>query len=248
MGSLLGLVASAAPAQEVSGCVNVSDGKLSRVAVGPEPMEPCRQNEFQLTWNLQGVSGEVGPQGPAGPQGPVGPQGPGGPAGSQGAPGVPGPQGPQGPQGPAGVGETSFRFVGYSAETFTGGRGQVRMNLACRQSFGPGARMCRSVEVAHDVVDTDLPGDDVVKAWVHPTDVQVVENLVTKVVKLRDYTGATADPTKGLSCHGWINSTTIHKGLVFEEQAAGGDVFFARFFALGCDREFPVTCCAPPPE
>lgn len=63
-------------ADTIRACVS-SNGALRIVL----PAEPCRNNEFALSWNAdgeEGATGPAGPQGPAGAQGPAGPQGPSG--------------------------------------------------------------------------------------------------------------------------------------------------------------------------
>jgi Collagen triple helix repeat (20 copies) len=108
--------AASAQAQPIQVCVNRA-GRIVGIDV------PCKFNQVNLTWNIQGpqgpagavgsqgAQGPTGNQGPVGPQGlvgtagaagPDGPQGPVGPAGAQGATGAAGPQGLQGPQGPQG--------------------------------------------------------------------------------------------------------------------------------------------------
>ncbi len=70
-----------------TGCINTSTGTLYSVHDGTTPMQPCKDKDLQISWNMAGVQG---PKGDAGPQG------------AMGYPGQQGVEGPTGPQGPPG--------------------------------------------------------------------------------------------------------------------------------------------------
>ncbi|HXF61387.1 MAG TPA: hypothetical protein VNK95_07210 [Caldilineaceae bacterium] len=130
-----------------TGCLQLNGeaGKLSNVAIGPAPTQPCKPNEAMIQWNS---AGPQGPQGPEGPQGPAGPQGANGEPGPQGAPGPagppgePGPMGPPGPQGPAGVAPSgAVLFFDLPAcpegwSEYQTGRGRVLVGLQPGGSLG----------------------------------------------------------------------------------------------------------------
>lgn len=69
-----------------SGCLR-PDGKLVKVAIGPEPTSPCAGSAVQISWNESGPPGDVGPRGA---QGPPGAEGERGLRGVQGPPGTSG--------------------------------------------------------------------------------------------------------------------------------------------------------------
>jgi len=101
-------IASTGSVKTISGCVDKKTGGL-RIS------SKCLKTETQLTWNQEGIQGEVGPQGIAGlngidgligsqgTQGLQGLQGLQGIQGTQGAPGKDGVNGAMGPQGPTGA-------------------------------------------------------------------------------------------------------------------------------------------------
>jgi type VI protein secretion system component Hcp len=80
-------LALAADPTVYTGCLATSTGTLYSVHDGTTPMQPCKDKDLQISWNMAGVPG---------PQGPEGPQGPMGYTGGQGVPGQTGPQGPEG--------------------------------------------------------------------------------------------------------------------------------------------------------
>lgn len=92
------------------GCLSGTGG-LTKVTINEPPT--CPGAYTMISWNAEGVQGEVGPQGEQGEQGPIGPQGVQGPIG---------PQGPQGEQGPAGPERVNIRTG--SINVFTGTVGQ----------------------------------------------------------------------------------------------------------------------------
>ena len=98
-GSGLGVAALAQPdAGDVyTGCLK--DGKISEVAVGAAPANPCAKKSALITWNAEGPSGPQGEPGPVGPPGEDGLPGADGQDGEQGPPGEQGIQGEQGPPG-----------------------------------------------------------------------------------------------------------------------------------------------------
>jgi hypothetical protein len=82
-----------------TGCIQVSNGSLYNVHLGTDPMQPCKEKDQQISWNMLGPKGDKGDKGDTG-VGVVGPQGLTGATGPQ---GLTGPQGPVGPQGPTGM-------------------------------------------------------------------------------------------------------------------------------------------------
>jgi hypothetical protein len=88
----LALPATAGDPVVYTGCIQVSNGSLYSVHEGTVPMQPCKDKDKQISWNMAGAAGEKGGKGEKGDAGP------------QGAPGigVQGPEGPSGPPGPAG--------------------------------------------------------------------------------------------------------------------------------------------------
>jgi type VI protein secretion system component Hcp len=70
-----------------TGCISTSNGTLYSVHDGTTPMQPCKDKDLQISWNMAGVQG---------PKGNDGPQGAMGYPGAQGVPGQIGPQGPSG--------------------------------------------------------------------------------------------------------------------------------------------------------
>ena len=80
----------------LNACVSNTNGYLRIVASADD----CRNSEYHISWNIQGIPG---PEGPQGLQGDAGPQGEQGEPGPKGDIGLTGPQGPQGPQGETGA-------------------------------------------------------------------------------------------------------------------------------------------------
>jgi type VI secretion system Hcp family effector len=70
-----------------TGCLSTSTGTLYSVHDGTTPMQPCKDKDLQISWNMAGVQGPKGDPGPQGAMGYTGPQGVVGPTGPQGAPG-----------------------------------------------------------------------------------------------------------------------------------------------------------------
>lgn len=132
-------IASSNQVKTITGCIDKKSGVL-RISAN------CSKSETLISWNQQGIQGDVGAQGPAGVNGtdgatgPQGEQGLQGPRGSDGANGMQGPSGPAGPRGatgPSGGGGGGGLFVrdalgalvgnlidvtgisGYSADTST---------------------------------------------------------------------------------------------------------------------------------
>jgi hypothetical protein len=81
-----------------SGCLTRL-GTIIKVAIGEEPARPCTHRQTLISWNEQGIPGEMGVTGPVGPQGEQGIPGPKGDKGDQGDPGLQGDQGIQGEPG-----------------------------------------------------------------------------------------------------------------------------------------------------
>ena len=57
------------------------------------------------------------------------------------------------------------QFVGFSDDTVQGGVGIIGMHTACRNKFGLGARMCRTIEVFKTTNLEPIPG---VAGWIAP--------------------------------------------------------------------------------
>jgi len=97
-----------------TGCVNTANGSVYSLHVGTMPMQPCKDKDMQVSWNMAGVQG---PQGNDGAQGLPGVQGPAGV-------GIEGPTGPPGPAGPAAPVE------GTQQPFFTWGNATAGLNLS----------------------------------------------------------------------------------------------------------------------
>jgi type VI secretion system secreted protein Hcp len=91
-------VAFAADPVVYTGCIATSNGTLYSVHEGTTPMQPCKDRDLQISWNMAGLQG---PPGLTGPQGPMGYQG------LQGDTGATGPQGPEGEDCTAAPGSTA---------------------------------------------------------------------------------------------------------------------------------------------
>src|SRR5438067_6528037 len=102
-GTMVALAGDGGSGNTITACVK-KDGHMRLLT----PVKPCRHDEQQLEWNIQGQTGPAGPAGAVGPAGPAGASGAAGPAGATGPAGPAGPAGPQGPPGPAGAGLTTI--------------------------------------------------------------------------------------------------------------------------------------------
>lgn len=80
-------------------CVNNSSGTIKIVSA----TTTCANNEIQLAWNAEGITGATGATGATGPMGATGQTGATGPSGATGATGETGATGPTGPIGPTGA-------------------------------------------------------------------------------------------------------------------------------------------------
>src|SRR5512136_1166363 len=52
-----------------TGCLSTSNGTLYSVHDGTTPMQPCKDKDLQISWNMAGVPGQKGDPGPQGPSG-----------------------------------------------------------------------------------------------------------------------------------------------------------------------------------
>ncbi len=65
---LLLLAAGVAMADTFTGCLT-SSGKIVKVTIDVNPLQPCKANETQISWDNVGSAGPAGPRGPEGPAG-----------------------------------------------------------------------------------------------------------------------------------------------------------------------------------
>jgi hypothetical protein len=87
----------------INACYHKIEGQLRLIdSQAADWQKRCRHPEVPLSWNVQGIQGEIGAQGPQGETGARGPQGETGAQGPQGETGAQGPQGETGAQGPQG--------------------------------------------------------------------------------------------------------------------------------------------------
>jgi len=68
-GVLAGVAIGQIDGDQYTGCLN-SGGQIKNVAIGDEPLMPCKSNEAQISWNETGPPGADGPQGIQGEPGP----------------------------------------------------------------------------------------------------------------------------------------------------------------------------------
>ena len=119
-----------------------------------------------------------------------------------------------------------YQLVGFSTMGFHGHAGVRAMTNDCQESFGPGARMCKSTEVLETVV---WPQGDVSAAWLQPVFVSGSTGT--------DASGVfNASPLR-LSCDGWSKETG--SGLTVNSEG--------EFRTSGCDNSRRVACCRPVP-
>lgn len=128
-----------------------------------------------------------------------------------------------------------YQWVGATTVLFDGsgnGLGFVGMTSQCRGEFGPGARMCTSVEVMQsdtlNLNDVPAPG-----CWMRP-----VFSPLGSSPHLLDAGGAQASAGDGnLSCLGWRG--TVGLGLTLTQDGA--------LHPQICGEVRSVACCAPTP-
>jgi hypothetical protein len=111
LAAALGLLALPATADDpvvYTGCINVANGSLYNVHEGTVPMQPCKEKDTQISWNMAGVKGDKGDPGKDGLNGVNGLPGLNGANGLNGDPGA---KGDTGPAGPADGAQTPFRTV-----------------------------------------------------------------------------------------------------------------------------------------
>ena len=110
------------------------------------------------------------------------------------------------------------RFVGFSDSAVRGDVGLVGLHGACRDTYGPGARMCLSIEVfkTPDLESIQIPGFD--RGWIAP--------------QILDIGNVSAER---FDCFGWYGLTEA-KGLTLlaDSMAIVPDY---------CSTPFPVACC-----
>src|SRR5262245_55186932 len=137
----------------------------------------------------------------------------------------------------------SAGFLGFSASTLDGGRGQLSMNGACVDTFGAGAFMCPTTAFAMQPVPVALAGTGWVQAVLAPsgvTDFGVIEVVTGSIVN-----------SASLACFGWTSSSSNVSGLAVSVLDPSGIVGgpsspFNGFVALQCSAPRPVACCRLP--
>jgi type VI protein secretion system component Hcp len=117
-----------------TGCIATSNGTLYSVHEGTTPMQPCKDKDLQISWNMAGVQGPTGPTGPQGSIGPMGPQGDTGPTGAQGPEGEDCTAAPGNSAGPQVVGRLKTSDTNIASDIYAFGAGAQ----AVAGSGGPG--------------------------------------------------------------------------------------------------------------
>ena len=100
-------------------CVNNSSGTIKIVSA----TTLCANNEIQLVWNAEGLTGSTGATGPTGATGATGPTGPIGPIGATGATGLTGSTGVDGSTGATGANGATGSAGARGATGATGATG-----------------------------------------------------------------------------------------------------------------------------
>lgn len=134
-----------------------------------------------------------------------------------------------------------YQWVGATSVAFNGGgddgtaplpRGIIIMNAQCRADFGPGARMCSSLEILEST--TINPNDIPVEGcWIRPTYQPVGPASSLNLVDVSGVAGGTSDP---MTCGGW--------------RGAGSGLSLLQLGAIvksPCSEFRPVACCKPTP-
>ena len=83
-GAMGGVALAIGGGDTYTGCLG-SGGTIKHLAVGTEPLRPCRAPQVEITWNQTGPAGPARPAGAVGPQGLAGPQGATGDTGADGS-------------------------------------------------------------------------------------------------------------------------------------------------------------------
>jgi hypothetical protein len=122
-----------------------------------------------------------------------------------------------------------MQFVGRTTATFNGGQGVLTDTAACQTEFGPGRRMCTSEELMNTV---DLPPLTGGPSWIRPKFVPVGNG--SSVAVSGDISGPVRQ-SRGLSCNGWINASSVVGGLVVLD---GG-----QFNVVDCNGINTIACC-----
>lgn len=126
---------------ELTGCL--SNGTITRIAVGSEPSQPCTGNSIPVTWNKQGPMGDTGDTGETG---------------------APGPTGLQGPAGENGKNGERYELAGFTSQERVGYFGVITRNMDCASDVDPLSRVCTSVEI----METANPITPPRTMWVRP--------------------------------------------------------------------------------
>jgi hypothetical protein len=131
-----------------------------------------------------------------------------------------------------------YQWVGITSLAFTGngnGTGFVGMTSQCRADFGPGARMCKSVEV----MDSDTLNFNAIPSvgcWLRPTWSPIGGDSFGGLL---DESGVVQEPFL-MTCQAWTTAAFAGpEGLILTP--AGG------FDHEACSVARPVACCKPTP-
>lgn len=137
---------------------------------------------------------------------------------------------------PSDVGSPScpYQWAGVTSVAFTGdgnGLGLVGMTTQCRADFGPGARMCSSLEVlkSDSLNFGSIPATG---CWIRPV-------IAHGAAKETDISGVAEDGGRGISCRGWQAASSGIDGLVL---TSGGGLWA---YTFNCAVARPVACCKP---
>ena len=125
----------------------------------------------------------------------------------------------------------AYEFVGFSADTATGGVGIPAMNAACQAVYGDQARFATTAEYLNSP-DAVVPPPGV--GWIKP----VV--AAGDGVNATDVSGVVGVDAGDLSCSGWSTSSPTRSGMVVTPLgalAATGGAF--------CNNSNFVACSAP---
>ncbi|MBW2501181.1 MAG: hypothetical protein JRF61_28195 [Deltaproteobacteria bacterium] len=128
-----------------------------------------------------------------------------------------------------------YQFVGATSVLLNGADGFLMMTTQCRADYGPGARMCKTVEI----MDSDTLDPNAIPergCWVRPSWHPI--STATEKTRALDESGLSRDPAE-LSCKGWSSNASglyLHPDGKFEVGGCGSQ-----------DKARAVACCKPIP-